>query len=65
MTKPNHTCGAIPAMICGMLCLIFIALPLVAQSVSRLRLEQSADLRGCLKNAQAAILASMRLVMER
>ena len=45
MTKPNHTCGAIPAMIRGILCLIFLALPLAAQSLSRLRLEESADLQ--------------------
>jgi formylglycine-generating enzyme len=45
MTKPNHTCGAIPAMIRGILCLIFLALPLAAQSLSRLCLEESTDLQ--------------------
>jgi formylglycine-generating enzyme len=45
MTKPNHTCGAIPAMIRGILCLIFLALPLAAQSLNRLRLEESTDLQ--------------------
>lgn len=45
MTKPNHTCGAIPAMIRGILCLIFLVLPLAGQSLSRLRLEESTDLQ--------------------